>query len=129
MAAIHTEILYPNIKKITNENGVSTAQFTSLSALPARSLHKLFSALAPLPLTPSMKLEINTIYSECTHCRLSHHRYQWFLGRIYYYLETVEQWFSTFLMLQPFNTTPHIVVTPIIKLFHWYYITVILLLL
>ena len=26
-------------------------------------------------------------------------------------LNTVEQWFSTFLMLRPFNTVPHVVVT------------------
>ena len=37
----------------------------------------------------------------------------------------LEQWFSTFLMLQPFNTVPHVVVTPnhtiILLLFHnWY---------
>jgi hypothetical protein len=27
-------------------------------------------------------------------------------------MENLEQWFSTFLMLQPFNTAPHGVVTP-----------------
>lgn len=35
---------------------------------------------------------------------------------------------STFLMLQPSNTTPHVVVTPTIELFHYYFITIIFLL-
>ena len=41
----------------------------------------------------------------------------------------LHQWFSTFLTLRPFNTIPHVVVTPIIKLFCYYFITVTLLLL
>ena len=46
------------------------------------------------------------------------------------YLVHADQWFSIVLMLRPFNTVPHVVVTPpTIKLFHYYFITVILLLL
>jgi hypothetical protein len=29
----------------------------------------------------------------------------------------LDQWFSTFLMLQPFSTVPHVVVTPTVKYF------------
>lgn len=46
--------------------------------------------------------------------------------------EPLEQRFSTFLMLRPFNSAPRVVVTPTtptIKLFYFYPITVILLLL
>jgi hypothetical protein len=39
-----------------------------------------------------------------------------------------DQLFSAFLTLQPFNTVPHVVVIPTIKLFHCYFMTVILLL-
>jgi hypothetical protein len=42
-------------------------------------------------------------------------------------MDDVVQWFSTFLVLRPFNTVPHAVVTPAIKLFRCYFITVILL--
>jgi hypothetical protein len=42
----------------------------------------------------------------------------------------LDQWFTTFLMLQPLNTVSLVVVNPpTIKLFHCYFITVILLLL
>ena len=40
---------------------------------------------------------------------------------------TLEQQFSTFLLLQPFNTAPGVAVTPTIKLFCCYFMTVILL--
>lgn len=41
----------------------------------------------------------------------------------------ISQWFSTFLILQCFNTVPRVVVTPpIIKLFYCYFLTKILLL-
>ena len=46
--------------------------------------------------------------------------------------DTLEQWFSPFLALRPFNTVPHAVVTPpthTMKLFHCYFIILILLLL
>lgn len=43
------------------------------------------------------------------------------------HMEKLKQWFSIFLMMQPLNILPHIVVT--IRLFHSYFITVILLLL
>ena len=31
----------------------------------------------------------------------------------------LEQWFSPFLKLRPFNTVQHVVVTPTIQLFSW----------
>ena len=37
-----------------------------------------------------------------------------------------DQWFSTFLVLPPFKTAPHVVVTPNPKFFCCYFITVIL---
>lgn len=40
-----------------------------------------------------------------------------------------KEWFSTFRMLQTFNTAPHTVVTPALRLFHCYFKTAILLLL
>jgi hypothetical protein len=43
--------------------------------------------------------------------------------------EGLNQWFSAFLMLQPFNTVPHVVVTPNQKIIHCCFIAVILLLL
>ena len=33
------------------------------------------------------------------------------------FAQGLEQWSSPFLMLRPFNTAPHVVVTPAIKLF------------
>lgn len=41
----------------------------------------------------------------------------------------LNQWFLTYLLLQTFNAVPNIVVTPTIHLFHYYFITVIFLLL
>lgn len=46
-----------------------------------------------------------------------------------WYKIDVEEWISTFLMLQEFNTIPHVVVAPHIILFLCYFTTVILLLL
>jgi hypothetical protein len=37
----------------------------------------------------------------------------------------LEQWFSTFLMLWPFNTVTQVVMTPMKKLFHYYALTII----
>ena len=46
------------------------------------------------------------------------------------YLEVLDQWFSIFLMLRPFNTVPHVMVTLNHKIyFYCCFITVILLLL
>lgn len=42
--------------------------------------------------------------------------YEWVLG------DPLEQWFLTILILWPFNTVPHVAVTPIIKLFYYYFI-------
>lgn len=42
--------------------------------------------------------------------------------------QSLIQRLSTFLMLSPFNKVSHDVVTPTMKLFHWYFKTVILLL-
>ena len=42
---------------------------------------------------------------------------------------SLQQQFSTFLMLQPFNSAPYVMGIPIIKLFHCYFVIVILLLL
>jgi hypothetical protein len=39
----------------------------------------------------------------------------------------LEQWFPTFLMLQLFNTVPHVVLTPNHKIFRCYFSAVILL--
>lgn len=33
------------------------------------------------------------------------------------YFQSLDQWFSSFLMLRPFNTVPHVMVTPTIRLF------------